>query len=98
MHGVFLVVHREQAGNARSQRRLAVLHASHDLRRGGGFPRSANKGFIVYHTGICSADFRCLGGKKLILHLLGGEISLDVGLGAEFRKLVVCSANWRQRR
>jgi hypothetical protein len=36
MHWIFLCIHREHAGNAKSQRLLAVLHASQDLRRGGG--------------------------------------------------------------
>ena len=80
MHGVFLVAHREQAGNARSQRRLAVLHASHDLRRGGGFSRSANKGFIVFTLVPVLRTSAVQVGEKLILHLPRGEISLHVGL------------------
>lgn len=39
-HAMRRCEHRRQAGTAKSQRRLALMHAAHDLRRGGGLSRS----------------------------------------------------------
>jgi hypothetical protein len=65
MHFILRLVHRIHAGMAWSQRRLALVQDSQDLRRDGGFALSAyeldmseNSGSRVLHFKFYSVDIK----------------------------------------